>query len=84
MTHTVSPQRPDVADHAAPDDVVVERTPIDAAAVAQYSATMLPGVLYLLGVYVFDGVVPAPLHGLVGVAVTAGCTLLVRLARRSG
>lgn len=80
MTHTVSPQRPDVADHAAPAD----SRPVDPAAVAQYSATLLPGVLYLLGTYVFDGAaVPGALQGTIGLAVTAMCTLLVGWARRT-
>jgi hypothetical protein len=78
MSHTVSPQRPDVPDHAAP------RTAVDAAAVAQYVSTLLPGVLWLLGMYVFDGgTVPGPLQPTIALAVTALCTLLVRWARRT-
>lgn len=76
MTHTVSPQRPDVADHAAPS------TPVDPTAVGQYASALLPAVLWLLGVYVFDGVVPLQLQGLVGLVVTALSTALVRRARR--
>jgi hypothetical protein len=79
MPHTLTPQIPDVPDHAAPDD---SRT-VDAAAVAQYTATLLPGALYLLGTYVFGGAVPMPLQGSVGLVVTALCTLAVRYARRS-
>jgi hypothetical protein len=79
-THTVIPQRPEHPDHAAP---ATTQRPVDAAAVAQYASTILPGVLYLLGTYAFDsGTVPAPLQGLVAVAVTTLCTLVVRWARR--
>jgi hypothetical protein len=80
MTHTVSPQLPDVADHAAPAD---EQRRVDAAAVAQYASTVLPGVMYLLGTHVFDGTVPGALQGTIGLGVTALCTLVVRWARRA-
>lgn len=76
--YTVTPHELGVADHAAPESGGT----VDAVAVAQYSATLLPAVLYLLGTYAFDGAVPGPLQGGVGLAVTALCTLLVRLVRR--
>jgi hypothetical protein len=76
MPHTVSPQRPGAADHAAPDHTV------DAAAVAQYASTLLPAVLWGLATYVFDGPVPVQLNGAVALAVTAGCTVLVGYLRR--
>jgi len=80
IRHIVVEQRPNVADHAAPAD---DGSPVDPAAVAQYTATLLPAVLWLLGVYVFDGGVPMPLQGAVGLAVTGLCTALVALVRRT-
>lgn len=80
-THPVVPQRPDVADHAAPVDSAQERAD-RAAAVAQYASTLLPGVLWGLGMFVFDGTVPAPLQGTVGLLVTGLCTAVVGWARR--
>jgi hypothetical protein len=77
MPYTVTPHELGVADHAAP----ATRATVDPAAVAQYSATLLPAVLWLLGVYVFDGGVPMPLQGAVGLLVTALCTALVRWVR---
>ncbi len=82
--HAVVAQRPGTADHAAPDDPVpdpADRSGADPAAVAQYTATLLPGVLWLLGVHVFDGTVPAPLQGAVGLLLTGACTLAVGWAR---
>jgi len=77
--HEVIPQRAGVADHAAPDD----GRRVDPAAVAQYSATALPAVLYLIGTYLYDGgTVPGPLQGVIGLAVTGLCTVLVRRLRR--
>lgn len=81
MPHTVIPQTPGHADHGAPDPTD-DRPPVDAAAVAQYASTLLPGVLWALGMFVFDGTVPAPLQGTIGLVVTAVCTLVVRAARR--
>lgn len=80
-TYTVAGQTPGLPDHAAPPD---EQRRVDASAVAQYAATLLPGVLYLLGTYVFDGTVPMPLQGAISLAVTGTCSLLVRWARRVG
>jgi hypothetical protein len=74
MPHTIG-----TADHAAPAD---EQRSVDAAAVAQYASTLLPGALWALGMFVFDGTVPAPLQGTVGLVVTALCTVVVKLARR--
>jgi hypothetical protein len=83
-THPVVPQRPNVADHAAPDDADRDRAD-RSAAVAQYASTLLPGVLWALGMLVFDGgTVPAQLQGSVGLAVTALCTIVVGVARRRG
>jgi hypothetical protein len=82
-THSVAPQRPNVADHAAPVDDAQERAD-RAAAVAQYASTLLPGVLWGLGMFVFDGTVPAPLQGTVGLIVTGLCTVVVGYARRRG
>jgi len=73
--HTVVEQRDDVADHAAPS------SPVDPTAVAQYASALLPAVLWLLGVYVFDGAVPVQLQGAIGLAVTALSTGLVRFVR---
>lgn len=82
--HAVVPQRPDVADHAAPD-VADERPGTDPAAVAQYASTLLPGVLWVLGTHVFEGgAVPGPLQGTIGLLLTGVCTLVVGWARRSG
>ncbi len=78
--HTVIPHRDGIADHAAPAD---DGSPVDPAAVAQYTATLLPAVLWLLGVYVFDGGVPMPLQGAIGLAVTGMCSALVALVRRT-
>jgi hypothetical protein len=77
--HAIVEQRPDVADHAAPMTSAEQ-----AAAVAQYASTLLPGALWALGMFVFDGTVPAPLQGTVGLAVTALCTVVVGYARRRG
>jgi hypothetical protein len=78
--HAVVPQRPDVADHAAPDD---DRPGPDPAAVAQYASTLLPGVLWVLGSYAFDGgAVPGPLQGTIGLLVTGLCTVVDGCARR--
>jgi hypothetical protein len=75
--HDVIPQRPDHADHAAP------ATSPDPAAVARYAAALLPAVLWLLGMYVFDGGVPLQLQGAIALAVTGLCTLVVRWAGRA-
>ncbi len=82
--HTVVAQRPGTADHAAPTDEQPDRSGADPAAVAQYASTLLPGVLWVLGTYAFDGAVPGPLHGAVGLLVTAVCTVAVGWARRRG
>jgi hypothetical protein len=81
MPHTVSPQRPGAADHAAEPEP--DRT-VDAAAVAQYASTLLPAVLWGLATYVFDGPVPVQLNGAVALLVTGGCTVLVGVLRRRG
>ncbi len=82
--HTVVAQRPGTADHAAPPEEPADHSGPDAAAVAQYASTLLPGVLWVLGTYAFDGAVPGPLHGAVGLIVTAACTVAVGWARRRG
>lgn len=80
-SHTVITQRHGIADHAAADDT--DRSPADAAAAAaQYASTLLPGVLWGLGMFVFDGTVPAPLQGTIGLVVTGLCTVIVGQARR--
>ena len=71
-----------VADHAAPeDDVDVTRSTTPANVTAAV-ATLLPAVLWLLGVYVFDGDVPMQLQGAIGLLLTGLCTTVVGLARR--
>lgn len=82
--HTVVAQLPDVADHAAPVDDARERAERQAA-IAQYTSTLLPGALWALGMFVFDGgAVPAPLQGTIGLVVTGLCTLVVGYSRRRG
>ncbi len=76
MPHLVTPHTPGQADHAA------DRRPVDAATVARYASALLPAVLWLLGVHVFDGEVPAALQGLVSLAVTALCTAVVGYTHR--
>ena len=77
----VVPQRMGHADHADPNDVDDDVTAGD---VARHAATLLPAVLWLLGVYVFGGAVPVELQGAVGLLITALCTVVARLAARAG
>jgi hypothetical protein len=82
-SHIVEPQRADVADHAAPVDDERDRAE-RAATVAQYASTLLPGALWALGMFVFDGPVPTEVQGTVGLIVTALCTLVVGYSRSRG
>jgi hypothetical protein len=80
VRYLVTPQTPDVADHAAPDDVADGRTVepkvrAATAAGASSAATLLPFVLWLLATYVFHGEVPLPVQGAVGLVITGASTL---------
>jgi hypothetical protein len=79
VQYLVTPQTPDVADHAAPDvaDGRTVEPKVRAATLAGGSsaATLLPFVLWLLATYVFHGEVPLPVQGAVGLIITGGCTL---------
>jgi hypothetical protein len=61
-----------VIDVAAADDVEPK---VKAATIASSAtAAVLPFVLWLLAVYVFDGEVPLPVQGVVGSVVTGALT----------
>jgi len=73
------PQTDGVPDHAAPDDALdasAVEPKVRAATLAGggSAATILPFVLWLLATYVFEGDVPLPVQGFVGLVVTGGCT----------
>ena len=84
IPHAVIPQQPDHADHAAPADpgAVEPKVRAATAASASSAATLLPFVLWLLSVYVFDGQVPLPVQGMVGLVITGACTFAAGYAAR--
>ena len=80
MPHFVQPQTDGVADHRSPAEVAVDPTVIEpkvraaTAAASAAAGVLLPFVLWLLAVYVFDGPVPWQVEGAVGLVVTGAST----------
>lgn len=70
------PQIDGVADHQAPAEAADPSSVEPKVKAATAAATVAAFVLWVLGAYVFDGVVPLPVQGLVGLVVTGGSTFV--------